>query len=68
MGTLSPVHWIVAAVVILLLFGPKTLSRVGRTAGRGVRSVNNLKKSFTEAPQKLIEDVKRIEPPGDGGD
>jgi len=68
MGTLSLVHWIVAAVVVLLLFGPKTLSRVGRTAGRGVRSVSNLKKGLTQAPQRLIDEVKRVDPPQGRGE
>jgi len=63
MGTFSPVHWIIAAVVILLVFGPKTLARVGRTAGRGVRTFTNVKKSITEAPKRIIEDAPQAERP-----
>ena len=65
MGTLSPIHWIVAAVVILLLFGPKTLSRVGRTAGKGVRTFNNVKKGFTEAPQRIMDDPPKPAEPAE---
>lgn len=55
MGTLSPIHWIIVAVVILLLFGPSTLSKAGRGLGRTVRSVQGLKKT--------LEDPLRSPPP-----
>jgi TatA/E family protein of Tat protein translocase len=64
-GTLSPVHWIVAALVILLVFGPKTLSKIGRQAGRTVRTATNFKKALTEAPKELVRDVTSTAPPGD---
>jgi TatA/E family protein of Tat protein translocase len=66
MGTLSPIHWILAAIVVLLVFGPKALSRVGRTAGKGVRTFNNAKKSLIEAPKRIIDDPpKSVEPSRD---
>jgi TatA/E family protein of Tat protein translocase len=60
MGTMSAIHWIIVAVVVLALFGPKTLSRFGKTAGRGVRAVSDVKKDLTELPQKALGDITGI--------
>jgi sec-independent protein translocase protein TatA len=38
MGSLSPVHWIIVLVVVLLLFGPNRLAKVGKELGEGIRS------------------------------
>ena len=45
MGTLSPVHWLLVALVVLLLFGPRRLAAAGRDLGAGLRS---FKKSVSE--------------------
>ncbi|HEY3493170.1 MAG TPA: twin-arginine translocase TatA/TatE family subunit [Polyangiaceae bacterium] len=54
MGTLSPIHWILVAVVVLLVFGPKTLSKMGKSVGQGMRSVNKVKETFVGDPIKAI--------------
>ena len=54
MGTLSPIHWVLVAIVVLLVFGPKTLAKVGKNVGRGMRSVNNLKDGLTVDPLKAL--------------
>ena len=41
MGSLSPVHWIIVLVVVLLLFGPNRLAKVGKELGEGIRSFKN---------------------------
>ena len=38
MGTLSPVHWILVILVILLVFGPARLAGVGKGLGEGIRN------------------------------
>ena len=38
MGSLSPVHWLIVIVVVLLLFGPSRLAGVGKGLGEGIRS------------------------------
>ena len=38
MGSLSVVHWLLVALVVLLLFGPARLKAVGRDLGAGLRS------------------------------
>jgi TatA/E family protein of Tat protein translocase len=64
-GTLSPLHWIVAAVVVLLVFGPKTLAKVGKTAGRTLRTATSFKKTLTEAPNELVREVTSTPPSRD---
>jgi sec-independent protein translocase protein TatA len=38
MGSLSPIHWLIVIVVILLVFGPSRLAGVGKGLGEGIRS------------------------------
>ncbi len=39
MGSLSPVHWIVVIVVVLLVFGPRRLAGIGHGLGQGFREL-----------------------------
>lgn len=60
MGSLSPVHWIIVIVVVLLLFGPGRLAGVGKGLGEGIRS---FKKGITDDPEepkepKQLDDTK----------
>lgn len=45
MGSLSPIHWLLVAVVVLLLFGPNRLASVGKELGEGIR---NFKKGVAD--------------------
>ncbi len=38
MGSMSPIHWLIVLLVVLLVFGPKRLSQLGRGMGEGIRS------------------------------
>jgi sec-independent protein translocase protein TatA len=38
MGSFSLAHWLVVIVVLLLIFGPKRLSEVGKGLGQGIRN------------------------------
>jgi TatA/E family protein of Tat protein translocase len=57
MGTMSPIHWILVAIVLLALFGPKTLTKVGRTAGRGMRTVSDVKRDLSNVPKAVLSDL-----------
>ena len=58
MGTLSPVHWILVILVILLVFGPNRLAGVGKGLGEGIKS---FKKGLnTDDPEPKPEDQKKI--------
>lgn len=56
MGSLSPVHWIIVIVVVLLLFGPGRLAGVGKGLGEGIRS---FKKGITDDPEEP-QDPKQL--------
>jgi sec-independent protein translocase protein TatA len=36
---MSPLHWLVVLVVVLLVFGPKRLGDVGKGLGQGLRGL-----------------------------
>jgi len=38
MGSLSPVHWLLVILVVLLLFGPSRLANLGKELGEGIKS------------------------------
>lgn len=59
MGSVSPIHWIIVAIVLLAFFGPKNLAKVGKQAGRGVRAVSDVKKDLANVPNQILSDVTR---------
>lgn len=63
MGSFSPFHWLLVAIVILLLFGPKALNGIGRSVGRSVRTVQNVKKGVlgdvNSVKQGILSDVSK---------
>ena len=62
MGSLSPVHWMLVALVVLLLFGPARLAALGRDVGQGIRS---FKKGINEerAPAEAEGETQSPEQP-----
>ena len=38
MGSMSLAHWMLVAVVVMLVFGPKRLAEAGKGLGQGIRS------------------------------
>ena len=56
MGSLSPVHWIIVLVVVLLGFGPSRLAKVGKELGEGIRSfkegIDDKPKASPDAPSE----------------
>jgi sec-independent protein translocase protein TatA len=38
MGSMSPLHWLIVLLVVLLVFGPKRLASLGKGLGEGIRS------------------------------
>ena len=45
MGSFSIWHWLIVLLVVLLIFGPKKLSEVGKGLGEGMK---NFKKGLNE--------------------
>ena len=60
MGSLSPVHWVIVLVIVLLLFGPGRLAGVGKGLGEGIRS---FKKGLNE---DAVDPPAAAKPPEDG--
>lgn len=52
MGSFSIAHWLVVVVVLLLIFGPKRLSEVGKGLGQGIR---NFKKGLDGSEQEKAD-------------
>jgi sec-independent protein translocase protein TatA len=48
MGGLSPVHWLLVLLVVLLLFGAGRLSEIGKGLGEGIK---NFKKGLSDDPK-----------------
>ncbi|HEY8946374.1 MAG TPA: twin-arginine translocase TatA/TatE family subunit [Polyangiaceae bacterium] len=57
MGSLSPIHWIIVIVVVLLLFGPQRLAGVGKGLGEGIRS---FKKGISDDVVDDKDDEKQL--------
>jgi len=55
MGSLSPIHWLLVVVVLLLVFGPTRLAGAGKGLGEGIKA---FKKGLTDDE---IEDAKKAE-------
>jgi len=62
MGSLSPVHWVIVLVIVLLLFGPGRLAGVGKGLGEGIRSFKKgLNASGFLKVEKFLTKVQREE-------
>ncbi|HWA70935.1 MAG TPA: twin-arginine translocase TatA/TatE family subunit [Polyangiaceae bacterium] len=57
MGSLSPVHWLIVIVVVLLMFGPGRLAGVGKGLGEGIRS---FKKGLNEDADPPTDAEKQL--------
>lgn len=53
-NNVSPVEWALVALILVVFFGGKVVSRLARISGETLREVKKAGKSFTEA----IEDDK----------
>ncbi len=55
MGTMSPLHWAIVLLVIVLLFGGKKVPELMKGLGQGIRE---FKKASSEATKELSEAEK----------
>ena len=66
MGSLSPIHWLIVIVIVLLVFGPGRLAGVGKGLGEGIRSFKKgLSEDEKEAEKKAEEEKRLAEKTGD---
>jgi len=60
MGSLSPIHWLLVIVVLLLVFGPTRLAGAGKGLGEGIRAFKKGLSDDEEEPKKIIEEPKQL--------
>ncbi len=60
MGSLSPIHWLLVIVVLLLVFGPTRLAGAGKGLGEGIRAFKKGLSEDEEEPKKIIEEPKQL--------
>ena len=46
---IGPTEWILIAVILLIIFGGKAATKIGKTSGQTLKEIKNIKKSFNEA-------------------
>ena len=59
-ANLGPMEITLIFVVVLLIFGPKSLPALGRSMGQGIREFKKASSKFTEA----LDDIDKEEPAG----
>ena len=59
-GILSPWHWIIVVLVILLFFGPKRLPELGSSLGKGITS---FKKGLQDAQEGISTSIAEAAAP-----
>jgi sec-independent protein translocase protein TatA len=62
MGSLSPIHWLLVIIVLLLVFGPTRLAGAGKGLGEGIRAFKKGLSEDEEAAAKKADDAKAEEP------
>ena len=74
LGSLQPWHWLILAVVIILLFGAKRLPDTARSLGKSlrifkseVRELQNESKPETPAAPTTPVQSERVDPPTASG-
>ncbi len=60
MGSLSPIHWLIVIVVVLLLFGPSRLAGVGKGLGEGIRSFKKGLSDEDKDDEKKSDETKKL--------
>lgn len=57
MGSLSPLHWLIVLVIVILIFGTKKLGNIGKDLGSAVRG---FKDGMRDAADKPAEPEERL--------
>lgn len=61
MGEFSPWHWLLVALIALLLFGPRKLPELGKSLAEGIRGFKDGLKDNPPAQQASNEQSKNTE-------
>lgn len=63
MGGLSLTHWIIVLIVVVLVFGTKKLSNIGKDLGEGIKGFKKGLKDGDEPPQQLGNERREQDAP-----
>jgi TatA/E family protein of Tat protein translocase len=63
-GAFSPLHWLIVAVVALLVFGPEELPRLAHRAGELLRELQRVRNHLSSELRDLVSDFD-LEPSAD---
>ncbi len=61
MGAFSIWHWLIVLVVVILIFGTKKLTNIGKDVGGAVKGFKEGMKSDEEPAKQVTDDGKTIE-------
>jgi sec-independent protein translocase protein TatA len=56
MASMSPLTWIIIGGIALLLFGPKNLPKIAKSAGETIRELKSHASSVEQEVRKSLED------------
>ena len=62
MGSLSPIHWLLVIIVLLLVFGPTRLAGAGKGLGEGIRAFKKGLSEDEEGPKEEAKKPEAVEP------
>ncbi|HEY3318125.1 MAG TPA: twin-arginine translocase TatA/TatE family subunit [Coriobacteriia bacterium] len=57
MGILSPTHLIIILVIVLIIFGPSQLPKLGASLGKTMRSVKEGMETLDPKPEKDADEA-----------
>ncbi len=49
LNNIGSTEWIVIALLLILFFGSRLVTQLGKTSGETLKEIKNIKKTFTEA-------------------
>ncbi len=58
MGTMSPFHWVIVLLVIVLLFGAKKIPELAKGLGEGIKEFKKASSDGVKEAAKLKEEEK----------
>jgi len=67
MGSMSPLHWLIVLLVVMLVFGPKRLASLGKGLGEGIRSFREGISGEGERPHDDAKAIQKEKPTPDQG-
>jgi TatA/E family protein of Tat protein translocase len=64
-GALSPLHWLIVAVVAVVVLGPEQVPRPARTVGSALREFRRIEARLGAGVQDFLGDGNASAPDGD---